>query len=39
MFENFSENHAVYETMSKDVVVAEGRQMTSQHGAYAFHAG
>ena len=39
MFSNFSENRAVYEIMSKNVVEPEGAQMTSQYGAYAFHAG
>jgi hypothetical protein len=35
----FSENHTVYEIMSKNVVETEGPQMTSQYGAYAFRAG
>ena len=35
----FSENRAVYEIMSKNVVEPEGPQMTSQHGAFALHAG
>jgi hypothetical protein len=40
MFNNvFSENRAVYEIMSKNVVETEGQQMTSQYGAYMLHAG
>jgi hypothetical protein len=35
----FSENRTVYEIMSKNVVVTEGPQMTSQYGAYALRAG
>jgi hypothetical protein len=35
----FFENHAVYETMSKNMVEPEGPQMALQHGAYKFHAG
>jgi hypothetical protein len=36
---SFSENRAVYEIMSKNVVDTEGPQMTSQYGAYALRAG
>ena len=36
---DFSENCAVYETMSKNLVKREGPQMTSQNGAYALHSG
>jgi hypothetical protein len=36
---SFSENRTVYEMMSKNMVETEGPQMTSQHGAYALHAG
>ena len=40
MFSNFfSENRAVYEKMSKNMVEPDGTQMTSQYGAYALHAG
>jgi hypothetical protein len=41
MFNNFFffENQAVCEIMSKYVVEPEGPQMTSQYGAYEFHAG
>ena len=40
MFSNFfPENRTVYEIMSKNVVEPEGPQMTSQYGAYEFHAG
>jgi hypothetical protein len=40
MFNNlFSENRTVYEIMSKNVVVTEKSQMTSQYGAYALRAG
>ena len=41
MFNNFffSENRAVYEIMSKNMVEPEGPQMTSQYGAYELHAG
>jgi hypothetical protein len=35
----FLENRAVYEIMPKNVVDAEGPQMTSQYGAYVLHAG
>ena len=35
----FSENRAVCEVMSKNVVESEGPQMTSQYGAYALNAG
>jgi hypothetical protein len=35
----FSEHRTVYEIMSKNVVLPEGPQMTSQYGAYAMHAG
>ena len=35
----FSENRAVCEIMSKNMVEKDGPQMTSQHGAYALHAG
>jgi hypothetical protein len=35
----FSENCAIYEIMSKNVVEPEGPQMTSQYGAYTLHAG
>jgi hypothetical protein len=38
MFNNFFENHTVYELMSKNEVEIEGPQMTSQYGAYALHA-
>jgi hypothetical protein len=34
----FSENRAVYEIMSKNMVEPEGPQMTSQHGAHGLHA-
>jgi hypothetical protein len=34
----FPENRTVYE-MSKNVVDTEGPEMTSEHGAYALHAG
>jgi hypothetical protein len=40
IFNNFfSENRVVREIMSKNMVKSEGPQMTSQHGAYALHAG
>ena len=39
MSSNFSENHAVYEIMSKHTVEREGPLMTSQYGAYALHSG
>jgi hypothetical protein len=40
MFSNFfSENRAVYEIMSKNMVKPEGPKMTSQNGAYVFYAG
>ena len=35
----FSENHAVYEIKSKNIVEPEGLQMTSQYGAHELHAG
>ena len=35
----FSENHTVYEVISKQVVDTEGPQMTSQYGAHALRAG
>jgi hypothetical protein len=35
----FSENRAVYEIMSKNMLEPEGPQMTTQHGAYELHAG
>ena len=35
----FSENRAVYEIMSKNMVELEGPQMTSQYGVNEFHAG
>jgi hypothetical protein len=35
----YSENRTVYEIMSKNMVQAEGPQMTSRHGSYALHAG
>jgi hypothetical protein len=35
----FSEIRAVYDVMSKNLVEPEGPQMTSQHDAYALHAG
>jgi hypothetical protein len=35
----FSENRAFYEIISKIMMVSEGLQMTSQHGAYSLHAG
>jgi hypothetical protein len=35
----FSENRAVHEIMSKNDVEPERPQITSQHGAYALHAG
>jgi hypothetical protein len=35
----FSENRAVYEKMSKNMVEPERPQMTIQYGARAFHAG
>ena len=35
----FSEDRAVYEIMSKNMVETEGPQMTSQYGAYVLHAG
>jgi hypothetical protein len=34
----FSENITVYEIISKNIVVTEGPQITSQYGAYAFRA-
>jgi hypothetical protein len=36
---SFSENLALYEIISKNVVEPERPQMTSQYGAYALHAG
>jgi hypothetical protein len=40
MFNNcFSENRTFYEIMSENMAEAEGSQLTSQYGAYAFHAG
>jgi hypothetical protein len=41
MFNNFCffENRAVYEIISKNMVEREAPQMTSQYGAYNFHAG
>jgi hypothetical protein len=35
----FFENRDVYEIMSKNMVVLEGPQITSQYGAYELHAG
>ena len=35
----FSENHAIYDTMSKEVVESERLWLTTQYGAYALHAG
>jgi hypothetical protein len=35
----FSENCAVYEIMSKNIVEPEEPQMTSQYGACALHSG
>jgi hypothetical protein len=35
----FSENYAVYETMSKNMVEPEELQITSQYDAYEWHAG
>jgi hypothetical protein len=34
-----SENRAVYEIMSKNVVDQDGPQITSKYGAYELHAG
>ena len=39
MFTIFSENRAVYEIMSKNMVEPEEPKVTSQYGAYALHAG
>jgi hypothetical protein len=40
MFNNlFSENRAVYEIMSKNVVETWGPQMTSDYGTYSLHTG
>ena len=40
MFCNFfSENCTINEIMSTNIMETEGPQMTSQYGAYAFHAG
>ena len=36
---SFPKNRTVYEIVSKNVVVPERTQMTSQYGAYALHAG
>ena len=35
----FSENRAVYEIMSTNLVKLEALQMTSQYGAYDLHTG
>jgi hypothetical protein len=35
----FPEIRAIYQIISKNVVEPERPQMTSQHGAYALHAG
>ena len=35
----FSENRAVYEIMSKNLVEPERPQITSQYDAHTFHAG
>jgi hypothetical protein len=35
----FLENRVVYEIMSKNMVLPEGTQMTSQHGTYELNAG
>jgi hypothetical protein len=35
----FSENRAVYEIMSKNMVEPEGSQITSQYGAHELSAG
>jgi hypothetical protein len=40
MYKNiFSENRAVYETMSTNVREPEGPKLTSQYGVCALHAG
>jgi hypothetical protein len=40
MFSNFfSEEFTVYEIIPKNMVKTEGKQMTSQCGSYALHAG
>jgi hypothetical protein len=40
VFSNFfSENRAVYEIMSKNVMELEWPQMTTPYGTYALHAG
>jgi hypothetical protein len=40
MFSKFlSENRAIYEIMSKNMVEPEAPQITSQYGAYALYAG
>ena len=39
MFNNFFENCAVYEKMSKTLVEPDWSQMASQYGAYEMHAG
>jgi hypothetical protein len=38
IFKFFSENCAIYEIRSKNVMEPEGPQMTSQYGAYMLHA-
>jgi len=37
--EHFSENHAVYEIMWRNMEEPDRPQMTIQYGACAFHAG
>jgi hypothetical protein len=39
LFNSFSENRAIYEIMSKNLVEPEGPQVTSQFDANALHAG
>jgi hypothetical protein len=39
MFNSFSENCAVNEIMSKNIVKPERPQITSEYGAYELHAG
>jgi hypothetical protein len=40
MFNNFfSENHTIYEIMSKNIAETLGPQMMSQYGTYMLHAG
>jgi hypothetical protein len=39
MHNQFLENRAVYEIMSKNMVEPEGPQITSQNGEYELHAG